>query len=48
VFDTSRQHGAPRKLLDASGLAQLGWTARAELRASIASAYRVFLGARVR
>ena len=44
VFDTSRPDGAPQKLLDVSRLAQLGWTARTELRAGIAAAYRDFLG----
>jgi GDP-L-fucose synthase len=44
VFDTSRPDGAPQKLLDVSRLAKLGWTARTELRAGIAAAYRDFLG----
>jgi GDP-L-fucose synthase len=44
VFDTNRPDGAPQKLLDVSRLAQLGWTARTELRAGIAAAYRDFLG----
>jgi GDP-L-fucose synthase len=43
VFDTSRPDGAPQKLLDVSRLAQLGWTARTQLRAGIAAAYRDFL-----
>jgi GDP-L-fucose synthase len=43
VFDTARPDGAPQKLLDVSRLAQLGWTARTELRAGIAAAYRDFL-----
>src|ERR1700674_4693967 len=43
VFDTSRPDGAPQKLLDVSRLAKLGWTARTELRAGIAAAYRDFL-----
>jgi GDP-L-fucose synthase len=43
VFDTSRPDGAPQKLLDVSGLTQLGWTARTELRAGLAAAYRDFL-----
>jgi len=42
-FDTSRPDGAPQKLLDVSRLANLGWTARTELRAGIAVAYRDFL-----
>ena len=44
VFDTSRPDGAPQKLLDVTRLAKLGWTARTELRAGIAAAYRDFLG----
>jgi len=44
VFDTSRPDGAPQKLLDVGRLAQLGWTARTELRDGIAAAYRDFLG----
>src|SRR5262252_664896 len=43
VFDTSRPDGAPQKLLDVSRLTKLGWTARTELRAGIAAAYRDFL-----
>src|ERR1700674_2013579 len=43
VFDISRPDGTPQKLLDVSRLAELGWTARTELRAGIAAAYRDFL-----
>jgi GDP-L-fucose synthase len=43
AFDTSRPDGAPQKLLDVSRLTELGWTARTELRAGIAAAYRDFL-----
>jgi GDP-L-fucose synthase len=43
VFDTSRPDGAPQKLLDVSRLAKSGWTARTELRAGIAAAYRDYL-----
>src|SRR5262249_51676994 len=42
VFDHSRPDGTPQKLLDVSRLTQLGWTARIELRAGIAAAYRDF------
>jgi GDP-L-fucose synthase len=48
VFDTSRPDGAPQKLLDVSRLAQLGWTARTELRAGIVAAYQDFLDSRAR
>ena len=43
VFDSTRPDGAPRKLLDVSRLARLGWTARTDLRAGLAAAYRDFL-----
>jgi GDP-L-fucose synthase len=48
VFDTSRPDGMPRKLLDVSGLTQLGWTARTDLRDGLAAAYRDFLGGSAR
>ncbi len=43
AFDTSRPDGTPRKLLDVSRLAKMGWQARMDLRAGIASTYRWFL-----
>ena len=43
VFDTSRPDGAPRKLLDVSKLAQLGWHAKTPLREGISLAYADFL-----
>jgi len=43
AFDPSRPDGAPQKLLDVSRLAQMGWTARIDLRTGIAAAYRDFL-----
>jgi GDP-L-fucose synthase len=46
VFDTARPDGAPQKLLDVSRLTKLGWTARTELRAGIAAAYKDFLNGR--
>ena len=39
VYDASRADGTPRKLLDVSRLAALGWRARTPLRAGIARAY---------
>ncbi len=42
-FDTSRPDGAPRKLLDVSKLAALGWTAKTPLREGLAAAYADFL-----
>jgi GDP-L-fucose synthase len=42
-FDTSKPDGAPRKLMDVSRLARMGWTASIPLRDGIASTYRWFL-----
>ena len=39
VFDTSKPDGTPRKLLDVSRLAALGWRARTGLHEGIARAY---------
>ncbi len=38
-FDASKPDGTPRKLLDASALAKMGWRSRIDLRAGIASTY---------
>lgn len=43
VYDASKPDGTPRKLLDVSRLAALGWRARIGLREGIAAAYRDFL-----
>ncbi len=43
VFDTSKPDGTPRKLMDVSLLARLGWRARTGLREGIALAYADFL-----
>jgi GDP-L-fucose synthase len=43
VFDTSKPDGAPRKLLDTSRLAALGWSPGITLRDGLASTYRWFL-----
>jgi GDP-L-fucose synthase len=43
VFDTSRPDGAPRKLLDVTKLAALGWRARTPLKQGLAQAYADFL-----
>jgi GDP-L-fucose synthase len=43
VHDTSKPDGMPRKLLDVSRLAALGWRARIGLREGIGLAYRDFL-----
>ena len=42
-FDRSRPDGTPRKLLDVSRLAKLGWRARTSLEDGIRLAYRAYL-----
>lgn len=42
-FDTTKPDGTPRKLLDVSRLASLGWTAQTPLRAGLAQTYAWFL-----
>jgi GDP-L-fucose synthase len=42
VFDTSRPDGTPRKLLDVSKLAALGWRAKTPLRDGLKAAYADF------
>src|SRR6266404_3407930 len=42
-FDTSKPDGTPRKLLDVSRLAKLGWRARTSLDSGIQLAYRAYL-----
>jgi GDP-L-fucose synthase len=42
-FDTSRPDGTPRKLLDVSKLAKLGWRATTSLQDGIRLAYQAFL-----
>lgn len=43
TFDTSRPDGMPRKLLDVSKLAALGWSARIPLREGLSAAYADFV-----
>lgn len=43
VFDSSRPDGTPRKLLDISRLANLGWQARTSLRDGIEKTYVAYL-----
>ncbi len=42
-WDTSKPNGTPRKLLDVSKLASLGWKARTALETGLAKAYEDFL-----
>ncbi|MES9858169.1 MAG: GDP-L-fucose synthase [Sedimenticola sp.] len=43
-FDATKLDGAPRKLMDVSRLASLGWTYSIELKEGLASTYRWFVG----
>ncbi len=43
TFDTTRPDGTPRKLLDVSRLAKLGWRARTSLGDGIKLAYQAYL-----
>ncbi|KGT73398.1 hypothetical protein MA20_45060 [Bradyrhizobium japonicum] len=42
-FDTSRPDGTPRKLLDVSRLAKLGWRATTSLEDGVRRAYEAYL-----
>lgn len=44
VFDTSKPDGTPRKLMDVSRLANMGWRARIGLADGLRDAYQWFLG----
>ena len=46
VFDTSKPDGTPRKLLDCSKLAALGWKPAIDLRSGIRNAYDWFVSSR--
>lgn len=43
VFDSTKPDGTPRKLMDVSRLASLGWRAKTSLKEGIASTYQWFL-----
>lgn len=47
AFDASKPDGTPRKLMDVSRLAALGWRATTPLEAGIALAYQDFLSKRL-
>lgn len=47
VFDATKPDGAPRKLLDSSRLAGLGWHARTELAEGLARMYRWYSNGKV-
>ena len=42
TYDTSKPDGTPRKLLDVSRLAALGWQAKTPLRSGIRLAYEQY------
>ncbi len=42
-FDASKPDGTPRKLMDSSRLASLGWKAKIDLRQGLNITYREFL-----
>lgn len=46
VFDSSKPDGTPRKLLDVSRMAELGWQAQIPLRSGIAATYKAFVSDR--
>ena len=46
VFDSSKPDGTPRKLLDVSKMAELGWHAQIPLRAGVAATYKAFVSDR--
>lgn len=43
VFDTSKPDGMPRKVMDVSRLAKLGWTAKTDMEEGMAMAYRWYV-----
>ncbi len=43
VFDSSKPDGTPRKLMDSSRIAAMGWTPRVTLEEGIANSYRWYL-----
>jgi GDP-L-fucose synthase len=45
-FDASKPDGTPRKLLDVSRMARLGWSSRIGVEEGVALAYRDYLARR--
>jgi GDP-L-fucose synthase len=43
VFDTTKPDGTPRKLLDVSRMAELGWKAKTHLKDGIKQTYGWYL-----
>lgn len=43
TFDSTKPDGTPRKLMDVSRLAGLGWTAKTDLKVGLRSAYKWFI-----
>ncbi|KAK8490361.1 hypothetical protein V6N11_083510 [Hibiscus sabdariffa] len=43
VWDTSKPDGTPRKLMDSSKLASLGWSAKISLRDGLVDTYKWYL-----
>ena len=44
VFDITKPDGTPRKLMDVSRMAELGWRAKIPLKEGIEQTYRWYLG----
>jgi len=47
-FDTSKPDGTPRKLLDVSKIASMGWTAKTTLKEGLALTYKSFLSTKIK
>lgn len=47
VFNTDKPDGTPRKLIDSSRLANMGWTARTSLEEGLTTAYEWYLGNKI-
>ena len=43
IFDSSKPDGTPRKLLDVSKIAELGWKAGIDLRSGLKTVYKNFI-----